>query len=264
MGGPGDHRVGPRPLRTHDRPRRPLHLAGVDGPRAGAPVAEGVAGRVQRRPRRRARRLLRVPRRVVVDPHRARRRRRAACVPERVPPPRQRDLRGHGQGLAGASLPVPPVGVDHRRPPARSAVAARVRQARQRRVRVAARAGRHVGPARVREPRPRRDAARRVARGRARRPVVAVARRLPVQDPAHDARARELEGGRRGLLGDVPHPGNPPRDARSPRRHRRAAEAVVASRRVVPAVRGAVAAARPARRGGAAPVGVELLHALPG
>ena len=48
-------------------------------------------------------------------------------------------------------------------------VAALVRRAAQRRLPAVPRAGRHVGPARVREPRRRRAAARRVPRGRARR-----------------------------------------------------------------------------------------------
>ena len=52
-------------------------------------MAACVADRVHGRPRVRRRRLLRVPHRHDLDPHRARPRRRAAGVPERVSPPRQ-------------------------------------------------------------------------------------------------------------------------------------------------------------------------------
>ena len=62
-----------------------------------AHVAAGVAGRVQRGSRGVGRRLVRAPRGPDVGDHRARRRRRAARVPERVPPPRQPPLRGRGR-----------------------------------------------------------------------------------------------------------------------------------------------------------------------
>ena len=151
-------------------------------------LAEGVADRVLRRPRRRARRLLRVPRRLAVGLDRARRRRRAARVPERVPPPRQRDLPGHRFGPRRAALPVPPLGLGPERPAPRGAVAQVVRHARQRRLRAVPGPGRHVGADRVRQPRPRCDAARRLARGRPRRRGVGRPRRVPLQQP--DRRAR--------------------------------------------------------------------------
>ena len=62
---------------------------------------------------------------------------------------------GSGSELARDPLPVPPVDVGPRRPAARGAVAPRVRRA-QRRLPADRRAGRHLGPDGVREPRPRR------------------------------------------------------------------------------------------------------------
>ena len=88
---------------------------------------------------------------------RARRRRRAARLPERVPPPRQHALPGRAAtGLTELRCPYHRWTWDLDGPPARGAVAQGVRRAAQRRLPAVPGAGRHVGPARVREPRPRR------------------------------------------------------------------------------------------------------------
>ena len=142
---------------------------GVRRARAGAPVAARVADRLHGRPRGRARGLVRAPRRHDLGDHRARRRRRAARVPERVPAPRQL--------LCEAPAPgSPSCGARSTGGRGTSRVAcARCRRAR-RSARCATRtsrcagARRRVGPARVREPRPRRrQPLARVPRGRARR-----------------------------------------------------------------------------------------------
>ena len=159
---------------------------------------------------------------------------------------------GTGSGLVGAALPVPPVGVDHRGPPQPGAQPQGLRRHRQRRVRPAAGPGRHLRPHRVREPRHGRHGPRRVARGHPRRPLVGADGRLPLPGAGDLADAGQLEGRRRGLLRDVPHPGNPPRDVGPHRRRRRPPEAVAPPRRLVPELRRALApprAQRPERDG---------------
>ena len=120
-------------------------------------VATRLAARVLARPRREPGRLPRAPGRAALGAARAGRRRRAARVPERVPAPRQRALRGHRSRPRRAPLPVPPLDLRPGGPAARSAVAPRVRRARDRRRPVprSSRCGRHVGAARLREPRAR-------------------------------------------------------------------------------------------------------------
>ncbi len=137
-------------------------------------------------------------------------------------PPRQRAVQRVGHGPGRDPLPVPPLDVGTRRPAARGPVATRVRRA-QRRLPAHRRAGRHVGPAGVREPRPRRRAARRVPRPGAGRDRVGEPRRVP-RPGAHLGEGRlQLEDADRGLQRDVPRAGHPPRDAGHGRRRQRPA-----------------------------------------
>ena len=84
-------------------------------PRERAIVATRVAARVLARPRREPGRLPRGPDRAPLGAPGARRRRRAARVPERVPAPRQRALRGHRARPDRDPLPVPSLVVRPRR-----------------------------------------------------------------------------------------------------------------------------------------------------
>ena len=223
---------------------RPLPVARLRRARGGAALAERLADRVHRRPRRRAGRLLRVPRRPVLRVDRARRRRRAARVPERVPSPWQLDLPGERRGPHPDSLPVAQVDVGPERAVARGAVAQVVRRARQRRLPAVPGERRRVGAHRVREPRPRGAAAARVPRGHPRRHRVGRPRRVPLRGGhAHHGRL-QLEGHRRRLRRDVSRAGPPSRDARFDGRHQHEATPLGAPRRVVPAVRRAEPAPR--------------------
>ena len=224
-------------------------------------MAERVADRLHGRPREPAGRLVRAPLRHHLGADRAGRRRRAAGVPERLPPPRQHAVPGRRRGADRAALPVPPVGVGPARRAAGGAVAPGVRRVPQRGPAAAARPGGGVGPARVRVARPAGGAARGVAGGRAGRRRVVAARRVPLRGHHPHPGAVQLEGGRRRLLGDVPRAGAAPRDARLDRRRARRAAVLGPPRGLVPALRGAESPARARRR---RPGGVGLVRADPG
>ncbi len=202
-------------------------------------MATRVAARVQRRSRRVGRRLVRAPRRSLVGAHRARRRRGTARVPERVPTPRQPAVRGRGRGAHAAAVPVPPLDVGPPGPAPRGAVTQDVRGAAQRRLPPRPGAGRHLGPARVREPRPRsrRGPTRRVPRRRACRHRVGASRRVPLPgDRAHPGGV-QLEGRRGGLLGELPRAGHPSGAARVGRRRERPATHLRAALGALPGLR---------------------------
>ena len=168
---------------------------------------------------------------------RQRRRRCAARLPERVPAPRERAVQRLGQRPDRDPLRLSPVVLGPRGPAARGAVATRLRRHQQRRVRLAVGAGRHLGRARVRQPRPERRAARGVPRARPRRDGVAAPRRVHVPGDRHRRVAVQLEVGDRRVQRDVSRAGDPPTDDPVHRRRQRAAGGVGAPRAPQPAVR---------------------------
>ena len=220
-------------------------------------MAQGVACGLHRRPRRQPGRLVRAPPRPLLGAAGAGRRRRAARLPERLPPPGQHHLRGLGVRCDRASLPVPPLGVGPGRPAARGSVAAGLRAAAQRRAGAGAGAGGHLDPPGVREPGPRRRAAGRLAGGRPRRHRLGRPRRVPVRLLHRHPGQQQLEGGQRRLLGDLPRAGPAPGDAGQHRRRQRPPADLETPQRLIPALRRAQPPPGPQRR---RPGGVGLLR----
>ena len=107
--------IGTPPQRPTLVPAQRYYSRGFRPPRGRADVAQGVAARLHGRPRRRARRLLRVPLRPLLRTDRARRRRRAARLPERVPSSRKFTLRGVRIGLARTAVRLSRLDVGSRR-----------------------------------------------------------------------------------------------------------------------------------------------------
>ena len=130
---------------------------------------------------------------------------------------------GTGRGLDRDPLPVPPLDLRPR---------GRLREVPSRRefgvrstddLRPDPGARRHVGPARVRQPRARRRTARRVPRRGARRLRVGARRRVPLHRGGVGPGAVQLEDAHRRLQRDVPRAGHPSRDVADVRRRQRSA-----------------------------------------
>ena len=225
------------PLGTARIPASRYTSRGVGRPRGRTPLAPLLADRRRPGPGRRARRLVRVPLRPDLGPHRAGRRRRAAGLPERLPAPGQRALPGRGPGRAPRSAAATTAG-----PGTCGASCGRSRPGR-----ASARCATRTCPwSRSRSARGaswssstwiRRRAPRRLSRRRARRRGLGQARRVPDAGRAAGGGGLQLEGRHRGLQRDVPRAGDPPRDAGVDRRRQLAPTPLEPAREAEPALR---------------------------
>ena len=135
--------------------------------------------------------------------------RRAARLPQRLPPSRLDDPRGELRQARPDPVPVPRLDLRPRRPAPAGEAHGRPRRLRARRELARPRPLRDLAGVRVPEPRPGGPPAARHPRGPA-RPLRALRLRLAPPRPADHLRGRrELEGDRRELLRVLPLPGDP-------------------------------------------------------